>query len=71
MRQLFAEISRGPWIAGYQDGAGIAHRIDGVRRRLGFARLSSEERARFGEALETLTPYADAALAEIDALGPA
>ena len=69
MRQLFAEISRGPWIAGYQDGAGIAQRIDGVRRRLGFARLTTDERARFGAALETLTPDADAGLRAIDALG--
>ena len=71
MRQLFAEISRGPWVAGYRDGAGIAQRIDGVRRRLGFARLSADERSRFGEALETLTPHADSALAEIDARGRA
>ncbi|MEO7274804.1 MAG: hypothetical protein ABIX28_06400 [Vicinamibacterales bacterium] len=69
LRQLFAEISRGPWIAGYQDGAGIAQRIDGVRRRLGFARLTTDERTRFGAALETLTPDADAGLAAIDALG--
>jgi hypothetical protein len=68
MRQLFAEISRGPWIAGYQHGAGIAQRIDGVRRRLGFPRLEPDERARFGDALETLTAHADAALAGIEAM---
>jgi hypothetical protein len=68
MRQLFREISRGPWIDGYQDGEGIAQRIDGLRRRLGFARLTLDERARFGDALQTLTPHADAALAAIDGL---
>jgi hypothetical protein len=68
MRQLFAEISRGPWISGYQDGAGIAHRIDGIRRRLGFAPFTLDERARFGAALETLTPHADAGLQTIDGL---
>ena len=69
MRQLFEAIGRGPWIAGYQDGAGVAQRIDGVRRRLGFPRLTADEQARFGEALEMLREHADAALAAIDAGG--
>jgi hypothetical protein len=66
IRQLFAAIGRGPWVAGYQDGAGVAQRIDGVRRRLGFPRLTPDEQARFGEALETLREHAEAALAAIE-----
>jgi len=65
-RLLFAAIGRGPWVAGYQDGAGVAQRIDGVRRRLGFPRLTPDEQARFGEALETLREHAEAALAAIE-----
>ena len=66
MRRLFAEIARGPWVAGYQDGRGIAHRIDGIRTRLGFSRLSAPDRERLAEVLDELAPHADAALARLE-----
>jgi hypothetical protein len=66
MRQLFTEIGRGPWVAGYQDGAGVARRIDGIRVRLGFNRLTAEDRVRLGLALDELAPHADAALGRLE-----
>jgi hypothetical protein len=65
MRQLFSEIGRGPWIAGYQTGEGVARRIQGMRVRLGFPGFSESERHRLGEVLQDLTLHADAALARL------
>ena len=65
MRRLFGEIARGPWVAGYRDGAGIAQRIDGMRTRLGFGRLAAADRERLGEVLDRLTAPADTGLAAL------
>jgi hypothetical protein len=65
LQRLFDEIARGPWIGGYQTGAGVAQRVDGMRGRLGFSRLDSMDRERFAAALERLSPEADARLLEI------
>jgi hypothetical protein len=68
MQRLFAEIARGPWIEGYQFGAGIAQRIEGMRLRMGLGRFDAAGRARLGDVFETLTPDADAALAALLAI---
>jgi len=65
MRRLFDEIARGPWVEGYQFGAGIAQRIDGMRFRLGLGRFDVAECARLGDLLDTLAPDADAAIAAL------
>jgi hypothetical protein len=65
MRRLFTEIARGPWVEGYQFGAGIAQRIEGMRLRLGLGRFDPLVRARVGDVFETLTPDADAAIAAL------
>jgi hypothetical protein len=65
MRRLFAELSLGPWIAGYQTGGGVVRRIQGMRVRLGFDRFAEPDRERLGEVLDGLMPEADAALEEL------
>ena len=65
MRRLLTEIARGPWVEGYQFGAGIAQRIEGMRLRLGLGRFDAVERARLGDVFETLAPDADAAIAAL------
>jgi hypothetical protein len=65
MRELFTEIARGPWIAGYQDGAGVARRIQGMRVRMGFPRFSDGDRERLGLQIDELAPQADDALAAL------
>jgi hypothetical protein len=65
MQRLFAEIGRGPWVEGYQFGAGVAQRIEGMRLRLGLGAFDAVERAQLGEVFETLAPDADAAIAAL------
>jgi hypothetical protein len=65
MAKLREEVARGPWIEGYQDGEGLAIRVAGVRARLGLPALSVEDRARLGEALDSVAGAADAAVEEI------
>jgi hypothetical protein len=62
---LLTEIARGPWVEGYQFGAGVAQRIEGMRLRLGLGRFDAVERARLGDVFETLAPDADAAIAAL------
>jgi hypothetical protein len=62
MRRLFHDIARGPWVAGYQDGAGVARRIEGMRVRLGFSSFSAADRERLGLVLDELATPADAGL---------
>ena len=69
MDRLFAEIGRGPWIAGYQHGAGVAQRIDGMRGRLGLGRLTAVARERLAEVFDGLTTRADSALRTLTARG--
>jgi hypothetical protein len=70
LRGLLAELTRGRLIGGYQSGAGVARRIDGIRVRLGFPGLSEAERQRLGEGLDAIAPRADAALTALTASGP-
>ena len=65
MRGLFRELAHGAWIAGYMSGPGIARKVDGMRARLGFTRLSDADRAGIGRAIEELAPRADDAALEI------
>jgi len=59
------ELLRGPWIEGYQHGAGIALRLSGVRARLGLSAFDEEDAAALGEGLDALIPLADRALAAL------
>ena len=65
MGRLFTQIARGPWIAGYQQGGGIALRIEGVRVRLGFDRFSVADRGRLASVCDALGDHADAALVQV------
>jgi hypothetical protein len=63
MRRIEEELARGPWIRGYANGAGIAERIDGVRARVGFARMDVQDRDRLALVADELLARADSALA--------
>jgi hypothetical protein len=65
MHRLFSEIARGPWVEGYQFGAGVAQRVEGMRLRLGLGRFDALGRARLGTVFETIAPDADAAIAAL------
>jgi hypothetical protein len=54
MDRIAFELTRGPWIDGYQHGDGIAARLDAIRERVGLGRLESDERARLAGAIESL-----------------
>jgi hypothetical protein len=66
MGRLFSEIARGPWVAGYQSGAGVVRRIQGMRVRLGFSPFTDHDRERLGEVLEELGSHADQGLEELN-----
>jgi hypothetical protein len=65
--KLSTAVAEGPWIDGYQDGDGLAHRIEGVRSRLGLAPISAEGHALLAAAcadlLEAAAPVVDRILA--------
>jgi hypothetical protein len=65
MERLFAAIARGPWIASYRTGEGVAARLEGIRLRLGFGKFAVADRERLAEAIDDLAAPADAAVAEI------
>lgn len=65
MKLIFDELARGPWIAGYADGTGVAARLERVRARLRFRAFDDRERASVAAALDSLAPRADDALASI------
>jgi hypothetical protein len=65
MRRLFTQIGRGPWIAGYQRGRGVALRIEGIRTRIGFDRFSAADRDRLADVFDRLGSHADAALVQV------
>jgi hypothetical protein len=71
MEQLFRELAVGTWVAGYQTGAGVARRIEGMRVRLGFERFAPGDRPRLARVLDAIAPHADAALDEILTSAPA
>lgn len=67
LEKLCAAIADGPWIDGYQSGEGIAHRIQGVRARLGMEPVSVEGHAHLADAcselLDDAAPVVDRILA--------
>ncbi|XXX81093.1 hypothetical protein WMF30_20255 [Sorangium sp. So ce134] len=65
LRRICDELARGPWIAGYQDGAGLAQRLSGVRSRFGMPLFTPDQHDRLAALLDALTPRADAALDDL------
>jgi hypothetical protein len=65
MERLFAAIARGPWIASYRTGEGVAARVEGMRMRLGLGTFTAADRKRLAEAIDDLASAADAAVGEI------
>ncbi|WP_437281846.1 hypothetical protein WME90_15220 [Sorangium sp. So ce375] len=65
LRQICDELTRGPWIAGYQDGAGLVLRLSGVRARFGMPPFTPDQHARLATLLDALTPSADDALTDL------
>jgi len=54
MGRICGELTRGPWIEGYQTGEGIAARVQGVRARVGLEPMSSDDEARFADVARAL-----------------
>lgn len=65
MSRLVTEITRGPWIDGYQDGGGLAVRVAGVRARLGLPPPDGDDVVRLADALDHLAEGARRALPEL------
>jgi hypothetical protein len=65
MARLFGALARGPWVASYRTGAGVAKRVEGMRIRLGLGGFTSDDRERLAEAIDDLATPADAAVGEI------
>lgn len=65
LAQLLASLEQGDWIAGYASGAGLAARLEGVRKRFGFARFEGASRAGVAERFERLLEQAEARLPEL------
>lgn len=65
LARIVEELSRGPWIEGYQSGDGIAERLDGVRSRLGFAPMAVDERSALASVAEGLLEAAGGTVGEI------
>ena len=65
LQGLIAELIRGRLIAAYQNGPGVARRIEGIRVRLGFPSFAESDRQKLGEVLDALGSHADAALADL------
>jgi hypothetical protein len=62
MDRILDELLRGPWIDGYQTGAGIAERLEAVRARLRFGEFTHDERAAVAAGLDRLAERADASV---------
>ncbi|WP_437639845.1 hypothetical protein [Sorangium sp. So ce854] len=65
LRRICDELARGPWIAGYQDGAGLALRLAGVRSRFAMPPFTPDQHARLAALLDGLTAPADDALDDL------
>jgi hypothetical protein len=50
--EMLAELGRGRWIEGYARGEVVAERLDGIRRRLGFAALETGQRTTLAALLD-------------------
>ena len=70
MARIEGELRRGPWLAAYTHGEGLAWCLDGVRLRTGLPRLDPAERTQLGEHLDALAPLADTTLAAIQQDAP-
>jgi hypothetical protein len=69
MERMWRALLDGEWIDAYRDGAGVAHLLDGIRRRVGLSPLAADDLPRLGAALDSLGPDADGALAALLAEG--
>ncbi|AUX31643.1 MULTISPECIES: hypothetical protein [Sorangium] len=65
LRRICDELARGPWIAGYQDGAGLAFMLSRVRSRFGMPPFTPEQHDRLAPLLDGLAGVADASLDDI------
>ncbi|WP_437872302.1 hypothetical protein [Sorangium sp. So ce363] len=65
LRRICDELTRGPWIAGYQDGAGLVLRLSGVRARFGMPPFTPDQHARLAALLDALAASADEALIDL------
>jgi hypothetical protein len=65
LRRICDELARGPWIAGYQNGAGLTLRVAGVRARFGLPPFTPEQHARLAALLDRLAAPADQALDDL------
>ena len=65
LRRIVHGLARGPWVAGYQSGQGIADRISGVRIALGLTPFDPEDRARLAAGLDGLAGTATIAVDEL------
>ncbi|MFT3769829.1 MAG: hypothetical protein QM820_30710 [Minicystis sp.] len=65
MARILEAIARGPWVEGYQSGAGIAERVQGVRMRLGLAAMDDADLTRFAGVADRLLERAPEAVERI------
>ncbi|WP_437737085.1 hypothetical protein [Sorangium sp. So ce1335] len=65
LRRICDDLARGPWVAGYQDGAGLAQRLAGVRSRFGMLPFTPEQHDRLAALLDGLAGPADDALDDL------
>ncbi|MGK3994657.1 hypothetical protein [Sorangium sp. So ce1024] len=65
LRRICDELARGPWVAGYQDGAGLTRRLAGVRSRFAMPPFTPEQHDRLAALLDGLTAAADEALDDL------
>ncbi|WP_437818878.1 hypothetical protein [Sorangium sp. So ce1078] len=65
LRHICDELARGPWIAGYQHGAGLTLRLSGVRSRFGMPPFTPSQHAHLAALLDNLTAPADDALDDL------
>ncbi len=63
-------LARGPWVAGYASGEGIAERIGGVRVRLGLGALHAEDTRKLARVGDELLDRAVPAVTRILAREP-
>jgi hypothetical protein len=65
MDRMWRELTKGTWIAGYQDGRGLTLRVAGVRAAFGLPRLSGPEEHVLSALFDGLQPDADLAVDEL------
>jgi len=68
--RILDAMAAGPWVAGYATSAGVVERLEGLRTRLGFPALSSDDRDAVASGLELMALEADQALEAITAREP-